>query len=265
MDKILDSFIEFLPRLGLSIITIIIGFLIVAGLVKALRSFLEKKEYDKSLVSFIVSFSKIALKVLVLISAISTLGIQLVSFIAVLSAVSFAIGLALQGNLSNFAAGVIILFLKPFTTGDFIEGAGVTGTVEEILMFSTVLKTTDNKKVIVPNSKLSNDTITNYSANDVRRVDFTIGVDYESQIDNVKNSILEVLKGHEKILEDKDKVIRLKNLGDSSIDFTVRVWVKTEDYWDVYFDVLEGIKEKLDKENISIPYPHVTVDMKKGQ
>jgi len=180
---------------------------------------------------------------------------------AIIGAAGLAIGLALQGSLSNFAAGFLIIMFRPFKMGDYVEAGGESGVVTKISIFTTEFNSVDNKKIIIPNAQIMNGTITNYSAEETRRVDLSFGVGYEADIKKVKDILNGLITNHKLVLKDPESFVRLGNLGDSSIDFTVRIWVKTADYWAVYFDLTESAKEAFDKENINIPYPQMDVHM----
>lgn len=197
----------------------------------------------------------IALLVFVVLAALGQLGIQTTSFIAVIGAAGLAIGLALQGSLSNFAAGFLMIIFRPFKVGDVIEGAGVTGVVETIQVFTTQLKTPDNRTVIIPNASLTAGNITNWTVKGTRRVDLVMGIGYDDDIDKAKKIMADILAKDERVLKDPAPKIALVELADSSVNFVVRPWVKVEDYWDVYFDTTENIKKSFDAEGISIPYP----------
>jgi len=255
------------PTLLLSLIKALLIFFIGRAVIKLvvnqLNKFLDKKSFDPMLGRFAVSLLKILLYFVMIMAILQTLGVQTTSLIAVFGAASLAIGLALQGNLSNFASGVMLVALKPFQVGDYVEAGGNSGTVVEIGIFNSIMNTPDNKKIIIPNSSIISDSITNYSAYSERRVDLTISVDYEAKIDHVKKVITEVIDANDMILADKPVLVRLIEMADSSLNFAVRVWVSTENYWDVYFDLMESIKNRLDAEGISIPYPHVTVNIEK--
>jgi len=225
--------------------------LIVRGIVKAM----QKGDLETTLRRFIASMARAVLMVFVIIAAIHQLGIQTASLIALLGAAGLAVGLALQGSLSNFAAGVLIVLFRPYKVGDWIEGGGVSGSVEEVQILTTVLKTGDNKRVIIPNSQIMGTTITNYSANDRRRVDLVIGVSYEDDLDKVRGEIEAVIAAEERILPDPPVTIAVSELADSSVNFVVRPWVRTEDYWGVFFALTEAIKKRFDQSGISIPYP----------
>jgi len=222
---------------------------------------MEKRKVDKTIISFVSSLVFSALYVFVILAALSQVGIETTSFMAVIGAAGLAIGLALQGSLSNFAAGFLIIMFRPFKIGDYVDAGGVAGSVSKISLFTTDINTVDNKRIIVPNAQIMNDTITNYTAEKTRRVDLKFGVGYESDIKKVKSILNKIIDQHDLILEKPEPFVRLGNLGDSSIDFTVRVWAKTENYWTVYFDLTERAKEEFDKENINIPYPQMDVHM----
>jgi len=225
--------------------------LIVSGILKAM----QKGDLETTLRRFVASMARAVLMVFVIIAAIHQLGIQTASLIALLGAAGLAVGLALQGSLSNFAAGVLIVLFRPYKVGDWIEGGGVAGSVEDVQILTTVLKTGDNKRVIIPNSQIMGTTITNYSANDKRRVDLVIGVSYDDDIDKVRREIEAVIAAEQRVLDDPPATIAVSELADSSVNFVVRPWVRTEDYWGVYFALTEAIKKGFDQAGISIPYP----------
>lgn len=248
-------------KLILALIALIVGLKLVKYVVKLIEKSLQKSGVDKSLHVFLLSLTRISLKILVFITIAEILGIKMTSFVAILGAAGLAVGLALQGSLSNFAGGVLILLLKPFKVGDFIEAAGYMGTVEEIQVFYTILNTPDNRVVIIPNGNLSNSSAVNYSTKDTRRVDLVFGVGYEDDIFKVKEVLNRVVNTHEMILKSPAPMIKLSEHGESSVNFIVRVWCKTENYWDIHFDLLETVKLEFDKENINIPYPHIDVNI----
>ena len=237
----------------------IIGRIVIGLLRKLIKSLMNKHNVDPTLTSFVTSVSYVAMMTFVVISALGVLGIPTAQFVAILGAAGLAVGLALQGSLSNFAAGVLMIIFKPLKVGDFIEAGGVAGSVEEVGIFTTIIKTPDNKKIIVPNSKVTGDNIVNYSANDTRRVDIVAGVSYGDDIDKVRKVLAQIQEEDERILKDPAPMIGLVELGDSSVNFTVRSWVKTGDYWNVYFDTQEKIKKRFDEEGISIPFPQQDV------
>lgn len=196
-----------------------------------------------------------------MIAALSQVGIQTASFVAVLAAGGLAIGMALQGSLANFAAGVLILIFRPYKQGDFVEAGGVTGAVKEISIFSTILATGDNKKIIVPNSQMTGGSITNYSAYETRRVDLLIGVSYDADLQKTRAVFEQVLSAHPNVLRDQDTTIAVNALGANSVDFVLRAWVKSGDYWPTYFDLTEQVKIALDKNGIGIPYPQLDLHL----
>jgi small conductance mechanosensitive channel len=250
---------------GLKILTAILIVVVGRWVARFIRNTTEKmmtrSNVDAALVSFVGNLIYVSLLTFVILAALAQLGIQTTSFIAVIGAAGLAVGLALQGSLANFAAGVLMLIFRPFGVGDFIEGGGVTGIVEEIQIFTTQLRTPDNKTIIVPNAKITGDNITNYTRKENRRVDLVIGVSYQDDIENVKAVVADVLNGDERVLKDPAPTIAVLELGDSSVNFAVRPWVKTDDYWGVYFDTTEKIKKRFDAEGISIPFPQRDVHL----
>ena len=249
------SALEFGINLITAIVIFYVGRMGVHLITKGIRKVMTAQEVDKTLISFVSNLINMILLVIVVIAAVGALGVQTTSFIAVLGAAGLAVGLALQGSLSNFAAGVLIVAFKPYKVGDFIEAGGVSGSVEEVQIFTTVLKSPDNKKVIVPNSQVMAAEIVNYSANDTRRVDLVAGCGYDDDLDKVRRILNEIVSGDERILTDPAPTIAISELADSSVNFVVRPWVKGADYWGVYFDLTEQIKKRFDAEGVSIPYP----------
>jgi len=249
--------------LGINLITAIVIFfvgkwivnLIVKGMLKAMQT----GDMDITLRRFIANLARMLLMLFVIIAAIHQLGIQTASLIALLGAAGLAVGLALQGSLSNFAAGVLIVLFRPYKVGDWIEGAGVSGSVEEVQILTTVLKTGDNKRVIIPNSQIMGSTITNYSANDTRRVDLVVGVSYGDDLDQVRKELQALVDADDRILKDPAVTIAVSELADSSVNFVLRPWVNTADYWAVYFDLTERVKKRFDEVGISIPFPQQDV------
>jgi small conductance mechanosensitive channel len=245
--------------LAINIVTALVIFFVgkwAANLVtRAIRTLMQKQQVDKTLETFVGNLIRMVLMVFVVIAAISAVGIQTTSLIAVIGAAGLAVGLALQGSLSNFAAGVLIVLFRPYKVGDFIEGGGVSGSVVSVQILQTILKTGDNKQVIVPNSQIMGSIITNYSANDTRRVDMVVGVSYDDDLDKVRKTIEELVAADDRILDDPACTIAVSELADSSVNFVVRPWVNTPDYWGVMFDLTEAIKKRFDKEGISIPFP----------
>ncbi len=242
----------------------IIGRWIVRGLRSAVRRMMEKSKVDPIIIGFTCSITYITLLAFVIVAALGQLGIQTTSFIAILGAAGLAIGLALQGSLANFAAGFLMIIFRPFKVGDFIEGAGVSGVVQAIQIFTTTLKTGDNKTIIIPNAKLSGDNITNYSAQETRRVDMTVGVAYDVELAHVKNVLNDIISKDERILADPAPKVVVAELADSSVNFVVRVWAKTSDYWGIKFDMTETIKNRFDAEGIGIPFPQHDIHIVSG-
>ncbi|MGD9107185.1 MAG: mechanosensitive ion channel [Desulfobacterales bacterium] len=267
MENLTERIWELLTIYGLKVIAAVVVFVagrwIAKGLTKFAENVMNKRQVDPTIASFVSNMTYIALLVFVVLAALGQLGIQTTSFIAVIGAAGLAIGLALQGSLSNFAAGFLMIIFRPFKVGDYIEGAGVAGTVEAIQIFTTQLKTPDNKTVIIPNAGLTAGNITNYSAKGTRRVDLVFGIGYGDDIDHAKKVIMDVLAKEERILKDPSTTIGVVELADSSVNFAVRPWVKADDYWNVYFNLTENIKKGFDAQGISIPFPQCDVHMYK--
>lgn len=238
-----------------AIALLVIGRWVVIAIRSGVRRVLEKRSIDPIIASFILNMTYIALMVFLITAALGVVGINTTSFAAVVAAAGLAIGLALQGSLSNFASGFLLITFRPFRKGDYVEAGGTAGVVEEIQVFTTVMKTPDNKKVIVPNSSIMGGNIINYSAMDTRRVDWVFGVSYSDDIDKVKATIRKVIEADERIQKDPAPAIVLSAMADSSVNFTTRVWVKSSDFWNVFFDINEKIKKTFDAEGISIPFP----------
>ena len=259
MEQYLDKIMEMVSLYGVKVITALAIFIVGRWVAKAVgnvtKRVMTKRNVDPIIVGFTSSIAYIALLVFVVIAALGQLGIQTTSFIAVLGAAGLAIGLALQGSLSNFAAGFLMVIFRPFNVGDYIEGAGVAGTVEKIQIFTTILTTPDNKTVIVPNAKMTGDNIVNWTAKGTRRVDMVFGIGYGDDIDKARKIMEEVLAKDERILKDKATQIAVVELADSSVNFVARPWTKVGDYWGVYMDAMENIKKAFDENGISIPYP----------
>jgi small conductance mechanosensitive channel len=256
LQQIKQLLAAYAPKALMALALLVIGLLLIKIVVKTTKNILKKSNADITLQNFLCNLVRWVLKILLFVSVIAQLGIQTTSFAAILAAAGLAIGLALQGSLANFAGGILIMLFKPIKIGDFIEAQGLSGTVKEIEIFTTKLNTSDNKEIIIPNGALSNGNIINYSTEDTRRVDFTFGVGYESDIKKTKEVISSVLSAHPLILKEPAAAVNLSELGDSSINFFTRAWVKKEDYWTVKFEVLEQTKEALDTAGIEIPYPH---------
>ncbi|HDZ9479140.1 TPA: small-conductance mechanosensitive channel MscS [Vibrio cholerae] len=258
-----DLLIQYGVNVISAILILFIGNLVVKGVAGSVANVLKKKEMDKAVVDFIHGLVRYTLFIIVLITALSRIGVQTASVVAVIGAAGLAVGLALQGSLSNFAAGVLIVAFRPFKSGDYVEIGGVAGSVDSIQIFQTVLKSPDNKMVVVPNSAVIGGAITNYSRHETRRVDMVIGVSYKSDLQKTKRVLRETLEKDPRILKDPDMTIGVLTLADSSINFVVRPWCKTSDYWAVYFDSMQAIKEALDANGIEIPFPQMDVHLNK--
>ncbi|PSW18588.1 mechanosensitive ion channel protein [Photobacterium sanctipauli] len=258
---------ELLIQYGVNILSaliiLFIGNIITKSIANGVAKMLRKKDMDEAVVEFLHSLVRYLLFVIVLIAALGRVGVQTASVVAVIGAAGLAVGLALQGSLSNFAAGVLIVAFRPFKSGDFVEIGGVSGSVESIQVFSTILNTPDNKMVVVPNSSVIGGPITNYSRHKTRRIDLVIGVSYDADLQHTKAVLTRIIEADERILKDPEPTVGVLALADSSVNFAVRPWVNTSDYWDVYFDLMQAIKEELDKENIGIPYPQMDVHLNK--
>ena len=250
-------------KLIAAIVTLVIGLWIIKMITNAISRLMDKKEVDPSLRGFLKGLTSILLKVMLIISVIGMMGIQMTSFIAILGAAGLAVGMALSGTLQNFAGGVIILILKPFKVGDYIEAQGHAGSVREIQIFNTVLKTPDNVTIILPNGGLSTGSVKNYSAEEKRRVDFVFGVAYGDDYDLAKATLLKLIEADERILKDPAPFIVLSELADSSVNITVRVWTKASDYWAVKFDLTEKVYKQFPKDNLNIPFPQMDVHLQK--
>lgn len=259
IQKITDMAILYLPKVLLGIVTLIVGFWLAKVITKVLHKSLEKAKVEETLLAFLTSIVSILLKVLVVISVATMVGIQMTSFIAIMGAMAFAVGLAFQGSLSNFSGGILIILLKPFKSGDFIEAQGHSGTVDSIQIFHTILKTVDNKKIIIPNGPLSNGNIVNYTAQDTRRNNWVFGIGYGDDFEKAKRLILDILEADERVLKDPAPFAKVGELAGSSVNITVRSWVSLAEYWNVHFDVIEKVKKSFDENGISIPFPQTDV------
>ena len=262
-----DKGIDLSINLGIKVVTALaifyVGKLVIRMVVGALRKVMRKQEVDKTLETFICNLVRTALLVVVVIAAVGALGVETTSFIAIFGAAGLAVGLALQGSLSNFASGVLIVLFRPYRVGDFIEAAGIAGSVEQVQILTTILKTGDNKQIIVPNSQIMDSIITNYSANDTRRIDMVVGVSYEDDLDKVRATLEELIAAEDRILAEPAATIAVSELADSSVNFVVRPWANTSDYWGVKFDLTEAIKKRFDKDGISFPFPQQDVHLYK--
>ena len=252
---------------GLKIITALftlwIGWKLVNIICKGLRRWFEKAEDDEALETFLYSLVSLALKIVLIVTCAGIAGIPTSSFVAILGAAGLAVGLALSGTLQNFAGGVLILILKPFKVGDFIEAQGHSGKVKSIQVFNTVINTGDNKRIILPNGPVATGSIINYSAESKRRVDFTFGIGYDDDIDHAKSILMSLIEADSRIDKDPESFVAVHALADSSVNIIVRVWADASDYWGIYFDMNENVKKTFDKEGISFPYPQTDVHLHK--
>jgi len=250
-------------RILIALVIFIVGRWIARLITNMTKRAMAKAGVEQTLMTFLGNLIYYVLLVAVIIATINQVGIQTTSLLAVLGAAGLAIGLALQGSLSNFAAGVMIVGFRPYKVGDFIEAGGVTGVVEQVQIFTTIMRTGDNKKIIVPNSQVMAGEITNYSANPTRRVDLVAGCGYDDDLDQVRKVLEDIIAGDDRILDDPAPTIAVSELGDSCVNFVVRPWVNSGDYWGVYFDVTEQIKKRFDAAGISIPFPQRDVHVYK--
>jgi small conductance mechanosensitive channel len=263
MEDYTQQLMLFIATYGLNIVGAIV--ILVLGRIasgigkKIIRNLLTKSKTDPSIISFVESLVYFSILSFAVLAALAKFGIQTASFVAILGAAGFAVGFALQGSLANFAAGILILVLRPFRLGDFIDAAGVSGTVKEIQLFTTILATPDNVMILVPNGKIFGDVIKNISGYDTRRIDLVIGIGYGASIQKAWEVMEGIIKADGRILKDPAPAIAVSELGDSSVNFVVRPWVKKEDYWNVRFDLLRTIKEAFDENGIEIPFPQMTI------
>lgn len=261
-----EWFVDLMASIGgkllIALLVLVVGLYIIKRIKRFIKSSHRLDKLDVSLRSFLSSFASIALYIVLFITLAMVLGIPVTSFITVLATCGAAIGLALQGALSNFAGGLMILLFKPFKVGDYIEAAGEAGTVSEITVVYTVLLTPDNKQITIPNGSITNAVIENYSAKDTRRVDWLFTADYSCDSEKVKMLIEKVVTSHQKALSNPEAFVRVSKCAESGVEYTARVWVNSADYWDVYFDVLEGVKSAFEENKITVPYPQMDVHVK---
>lgn len=268
LSRVLDSLIEQGAALGWTLVkallVFIVGRFLISLINKLVQRVLLKRNIDPSIKTFVGSLIHIVLMILLIVSVVGALGVQTASFAALLASAGVAIGMALSGNLSNFAGGLIILIFKPYKVGDFIEAQNLSGTVREIQIFHTVLTTTDNKVIYIPNGSLSSSAVINYSYQQVRRIDWTFGVEYGTDYAKVKGVLEDILEKDERILQEPAApFIAMSQLADSSVNYVVRVWVKSADYWDVYFDITRIVYERFNAEGIGFPFPQLTIHQAK--
>jgi small conductance mechanosensitive channel len=261
IDQITEMAFAYAPKVLLALLSLIIGFWLIGWITKRISKLMEKGNVDATIRPFLVSLVNVGLKVLLLLSVAGMFGVETTSFLAVIGAMAFAVGMALQGSLGNFASGVMVLLFKPYKVGDLVEIQDQTGHVSEIQIFNTVLLTLDNRKIILPNSVVTSGAIINISGQGIIRVDMTFGIGYSDNIDLARSVIKKVGESCPQILKDKEIDIFVSELADSSVNFAVRPWCKSEYYWDVYFYMHENIKIEFDKNNVSIPYPQMDLHM----
>jgi len=264
LDKGLQLMLEYAPKIITALLILIIGLWLIKIITKYARKMMMKRGVDETLMKFLSNLFGWILKALLFVTVISQLGVPATSFVAILGAAGLAVGLALQGSLANFAGGALIMIFKPFKVGDLIEAQGEIGAVKEIQIFVTKLITPGNKLAIIPNGTLSNGNIINYTEEGKLRVDLTYGVSYDADIKQTKEVLMRVLTANNKVLKDPAPVVTVSELADSSVNFAVRPWCTPKNYWDVYFETTENVKEALDKAGIEIPYPHSVEIRKKG-
>lgn len=265
MESILDRIVEWAyvaaPRVLLAIAILIAGRIAAGATGRLVRKGLLHRQVDPSIVGFISSLSSTLVMVFAVVAAISRVGVETTSFVAVLGAIGFAVGFALQGSLSNFASGVMLLVFRPFRVGDYIEAGGAAGTVHEIQLFNTILNTPDNVRIIIPNGAVYSGTIKNYSANDTRRVDFVLGIGYTSSIPKAMEIVERLIAGDARILKEPEHQLVVGELADSSVNLILRVWVNRADYWSVKFDMTRAVKDQFDANDIEIPFPQRSIHM----
>ena len=243
----------------LAILIFVVGRYLIKFINRMIGRMMERKKVEPTIQSFLKSFINVLLTILLIITTVSALGVNTTSFAALLASAGVAVGMALSGNLQNLAGGIILLLFKPYKVGDYIEAQGVSGTVKEIQIFHTIILTVDNKQVYVPNGALSSGSVINYSSEPLRRVDLTVSVEYGTQVEVVKQALEDIIKADDRILTDPEPFVALGNLSASSIDFTVRTWVKGTDYWPVYFDLTRTVYEEFNRRGISFPFPQIQV------
>lgn len=272
LDKIWDYLTseEFVPmlmawgmKLVVAVVIFIIGRWVAKVIMKAFRKAINRNDVDPTLVDFLGNILYAVLMMAVILAAVDQLGVDITSLLTIVGVAGLAIGLALKDSLGNFAAGVMLIFFRPFTKGDFVEVAGTSGSVNEVKIFNTILTTPDNKRITLPNALITAEPITNYSALDKRRIDLVIGVGYDDDLKVAREELMRICKAHEKTLDDPEPQVWVSELGDNSVNFNVRPWVKTEDYWGVYGDLLETAKVELEAAGCSIPYPQRDVHLHK--
>ena len=263
VSKYIDMAVLYASEYGLKIVAALLIFIIGKWAVKKITAFvksmMERAEVDKTLVEFSESLIYFVLLLMVVLASLNALGINTTSFVAVFGAASLAIGLALQGSLANVGAAVLIIIFRPFKVGDFISAGGATGTVEDVNLFSTIIAPVDNRTIIVPNAAIIGGNITNYSNKETRRVDHVFGIGYDDDLKLAKDTLMQIMMDDARIIKDPAPFVAVSELADSSVNFTTRAWVKSEDYWNVHFEMIENVKLIFDEKGISIPYPQMDV------
>ncbi|WP_299183220.1 mechanosensitive ion channel domain-containing protein [uncultured Neptuniibacter sp.] len=266
MENFFDTYLfPWIVDIAIALAIFFVGRWVIKQVIKLLERVLRKAKVEDMLVNFIGSIAHVMLLLFVIVAALNQLGVDTTSLIALVGAAGLAIGLSLQDSLKNFAAGVMLLVFKPFREGDFVEAAGVSAVVEKIQIFNTLMRTGDNREVIVPNGSIYSDVIINYSARDTRRVDMVFGIGYDDDLRKAKQILNEIITADERILKEPEAVIAVSELADSSVNFVVRPWVKSGDYWAVLWDTTEAVKLRFDEEGISIPYPQMDVHLHKQE
>ena len=261
LDKLVELLIAWGPKVVLAIVLLVVGIIIINRLVKVMRRLMTKRNVDPTLIPFLANIVSILLKAMLIISVVDIVGVKTTSFVAVLGALGLAVGLALQGSLGNFAGGVLIILFKPYKVGDYIQAQGEAGTVKTIQIFNTVLSTPDNVVITIPNGAMSSGSITNYSAQDTRRLDLVYGISYSDDLEKAKDILKEMAGADTRLLKDPEPFVAVKELADSSVNLLVRIWCKKEDYWDIHFDWQNNVKLRFDKEGLTFPFPQREVTM----
>lgn len=259
MDWFIGKSIEYGTNLVIAIAVLVIGMFIAKRITKVVARVLTKKDFDESLQKFLLSLVSISLRILVVMSALGQLGVEMTSFVALIGAAGLAIGMAFSGTLSNFAGGIMILIFRPYKVGDYVSAQGEEGIIHEIQIFNTIILTLDNKTIIIPNGAMANGNITNFTMQELRRVDFVVGIGYGDDYKKAKEVLERFISEDDKILKDPAPFIGLGELADSSVNITLRVWGKTDDYWDIHFKMNEKIYTEFDQAGLNIPYPQMDV------
>lgn len=266
MENFFDAYVfPWIVDIALALAVFFVGRWVSKQLVKLVERLLRKAKMEEMLVNFVSSIVNVLLLLVVIVAALNQLGVDTTSLIALVGAAGLAIGLSLQDSLKNFAAGVMLIVFKPFREGHFVEAAGVAGVVEHIQIFNTIMRTGDNREVIIPNGAIYSNVITNFSARDTRRVDMVFGIGYDDDIRKAKQVLTEIIEADERVLKDPAPVVAVSELADSSVNFVVRPWVNSADYWAVLWDTTEAVKLRFDEEGISIPYPQMDVHLHKQE